>query len=172
MKLSFKKAKLFPWRPINFITFWVYPTSALEEYAHHLNSWKWYFVGQANKNTDGQWINCLSMGSNETRQHVLFVQISSFLEQKLNLTTCCAQMFSSAPPQTAPQCCIVVLIRTKVNARLLQKHSYRHCAIVTAMLHKTKYSSCKSALPYVTASNHLCCLSSQSFLTTCFMTNW
>lgn len=108
----------------------------------------------------------------ETRQHVLFVQISSFLEQKLNLTTCCAQMFSSSPPQTAPRCCIVVLIRTKVNARLLRKHSYRHCAIATAMLHKTKYSSpCKSALPYVTASNHLCCLSSQSFLTTCFMTN-
>lgn len=155
------------------LTFRVYLTSALEEYAHHLNGWKCYCAGQTNKNTDGQWMHRLFMGSDETRQHVLFVQISSSLEQKLNLTTCCAQMFSSAPTQIAPQCWIVVLIRTKVNARLLRKHSYRHYAIVIAKLHKTKYSSpCKSGLPYVTASNHLCCLSSWSFLTTCFMTNW
>lgn len=150
-------AKLFPWWPRNFITFWVYPTSALEEHAHHLYSWKCSTFHQ----------------SDETRQHLLFVQISCFFEQKLNLTTCSAQMFSSAPPQTAPRWCIVVLIHTKVNARLLQKHSYRHCAITTATFDKTKYSSpCRSALPYVTASNHLCCLSSRSFLTTCFMTNW
>lgn len=165
--------KLFPWLDINFRTFWVYPTSALEEHAHHLYSWKCYSAGQPNKKTDGQWMHRLFLLVSSTWQHFLFVQISSFLEQKLNLTTCCAQMFSSAAPQTAPRCCIVVLICTKVNARLLRKHSYRHCAIATAMLHKTKYSSsCKIVLSYVTASNHLCCLSSRSFLTTCFMTNW